>query len=188
MNSNARRQTAFAAQDGWIEGAVRDRQSITADWMPQQELLSGVQVKEVRNVTGEGKALTEIFRRDWELDAGHVDQVFQVVLEPGRVSAWHTHQWTTDRLFVSRGLIKVALYDARKSSDTCGRINEFRCGVARPALIIVPPGVWHGVQNLAAEPACLINLVDRAYQYEDPDHWRLPWDTPMIPYSFTRQQ
>jgi dTDP-4-dehydrorhamnose 3,5-epimerase len=27
-------------------------------------------------------------------------------------------------------------------------------------------------------------MVDRAYTYEDPDHWRLPPDTREIPYRF----
>jgi dTDP-4-dehydrorhamnose 3,5-epimerase len=186
MSSGSQRQPSFTPQQGWLEGAAKDRQSITSDWMWQQSLIAGVRVKEIKNVPGEHSVLTEIFRRDWELDAGPVDQVFQIRLAPGKLSAWHAHQWTTDRLFVSQGLIKIVLYDARQAADTYGRINEFRCGAARPALIVVPPGVWHGVQNLAAEPSCLINLVDRAYRYEDPDHWRLPWDTPVIPYSFAK--
>jgi len=32
-------------------------------------------------------------------------------------------------------------------------------------------------------PSILVNLVDAAYSYDDPDHWRLPPDTPEIPYS-----
>lgn len=29
-----------------------------------------------------------------------------------------------------------------------------------------------------------VNDIDRAYRYEDPDHWRLPADTGEIPYRF----
>jgi dTDP-4-dehydrorhamnose 3,5-epimerase len=50
--------------------------------------------------------------------------------------------------------------------------------------VVVPPGVWHAVQNLAPETSTLLNLVDHAYDYEKPDHWRLPIGTPLIPYSF----
>ena len=57
--------------------------------------------------------------------------------------------------------------------------------------LIEPPGVsWLGdverckALNISPEPALLLNLVNRAYQYEDPDHWRLPLDTDKIPYRF----
>ncbi len=184
MASPTESSPTIALVDSLIEGCAKDRQSITSDWEFLQPRIDQVRIKEVKNVVKENGALTEVYRRDWQLDAGEVDQVFQVLLEPGGVSAWHTHQLTTDRLFVSQGTIKVVLYDARQSSPTCGLINEFRLGSLRPALIIVPPGVWHGVQNISRAPACLLNLVDRAYAYEDPDHWRLPWDTEKIPYSF----
>jgi dTDP-4-dehydrorhamnose 3,5-epimerase len=82
--------------------------------------------------------------------------------------------------------MKVALFDARSNSRTHKLVNEFRIGLLRPTLIVVPPGVWHGVQNISKEPGCLVNLVDRAYAYEDPDHWRLPFDTSEIPYSFNK--
>jgi dTDP-4-dehydrorhamnose 3,5-epimerase len=166
---------------------VKDRQSITADWNGLEGSIAGVRVREVKNVIKpNGDVLCEIFRREWFSDECVVDQVFQVTLDAGSVSAWHMHRSTTDRLFVSRGLIRIVLYDAREDSPTRGQVSEFRFGAMRPGLVCVPPGVWHGVQNMASEPAILLNLVDAAYKYSDPDHWRLPEDTDEIPYRFTR--
>ena len=166
-------------------GAEKDGQSITSSWEPARELIEGVRVREVRNVVrADGGVLCEVFRRDWMLDDGAVDQVFQSLLDPGTISAWHAHRVTTDRLFVSSGVFQIVLYDARQNSRTPGRINEFRFGTIRPALVIIPPGVFHGVRNISRMPAILLNLVDKAYQYEDPDHWRLPLDTDKIPYRF----
>ena len=179
-------KTGFTPEGGLIEGCAKDNPNITPDWEPRQQLIEGVKVKEIKNVPKENGFLTEIFRADWGLDDGRVGQVFQVILSPGRVSAWHAHQLTTDRLFASQGLIKMVLFDARVGSPTHNLVNEFRIGTVRPALLIIPPGVWHGAQNISQEPSCLINLVDRAYTYEDPDHWRLPIDTPKIPYSFSQ--
>jgi dTDP-4-dehydrorhamnose 3,5-epimerase len=65
-------------------------------------------------------------------------------------------------------------------------LNEFRLGMMRPGLVVVPPKVWHGVQNLADEPSSLVNLVDQAYRYENPDHWRVPPDSPHVPYRFRK--
>jgi dTDP-4-dehydrorhamnose 3,5-epimerase len=177
--------SAFPPSGGGIDGAVKDEQSITSDWLSRQPVIDGVQVREVRNVAKpRGGMLTEVFRLDWRLDSGRIEQVFQNVLEPGQISGWHAHRRTTDRIFVNWGLIKLVLFDARESSPTHTRINVFQFGLVRPALVIVPPGVWHAVQNVASTPSALLNLVDHAYCYEDPDHWRLPLDTPKIPYRF----
>ncbi len=175
---------ALAPRGGALRGAKRDAQSITADWQPLQPLIDGVVVREVRNVIKDNGYLTEVWREDWGLDALDVAQVFQVVLEPAAISAWHVHQHATDRLFANHGQLKLVLFDARAGSPTEGRINVFRCGTARPMLVVVPPGVWHGVQNIGASPGSLLNLPDRAYAYEAPDHWRVPPDSDQIPYSF----
>lgn len=167
-------------------GAVADRQSVTHDWQPLQKLIAGVQIKEVKNVLKDNGYVTEIWRDDWPLAPTHVGQVFQAVIDAGCISAWHVHRTATDRLFANHGQLKIVLYDARPESPTCGRVNVFRCGSVRPMLIVVPSGVWHGVQNLAAVPALLLNLPDRPYRYEAPDHWRLPPDSDRIPYVFTQ--
>lgn len=170
----------------WLPpGAVRDHQSTDADWnFVGRRLIDGVVVREVRNVPKSNGMVTEIFRRDWFDREIEIDQVFQAIVESGCVSAWHAHAETTDRLFVNQGLIRVVLYDSRPDSPTHGLVNEFVMGLHRPGLVVVPPRVWHGVQNLLNRPGALLNLPDRGYQYAEPDHWRLPADTPLIPYRF----
>jgi dTDP-4-dehydrorhamnose 3,5-epimerase len=49
-------------------------------------------------------------------------------------------------------------------------------------LVVIPPGVWHGVRNLENGDSTYVSLFDCAYDYADPDEWRLPPDTPAIPY------
>ncbi len=173
--------------EGWLlPGAERDPQTITAEWHPLRErLIEGVRIREVRSVPKGNGLLTELYRRDWGLDALPVDQVFEVRLVPGGLSAWHAHERATDRLFVSCGLARIVLFDSRPDSPTRGLVNELKFGEHRPALVVIPPQVWHGVQNLGADTAQVFNIVDRAYDYESPDHWRVPSDSPHIPYQFT---
>lgn len=175
-----------SSENAWLlPGAAKDQKSITADWQfVSQNLIEGVRVKEVRHVPKENGYLTEVFRKDWALDDLPVSQVFQVTLYPWQVSAWHSHANTFDRIFANQGTIKLVLYDARADSPSYGQINEFRIGMIRPTLIVIPPKVWHGIQNLNSETSSILNLVDGAYQYEDPDHWRLAWDSAEIPYRF----
>ena len=173
------------ADDSWLlPGASKDAASITPEWSSRARLIDGVIVREVKNVPKKGGHLTELFRRDWFGDAAPVGQVFQNILAPRAVSAWHAHASTTDRLFVAAGLAEVALFDNREASPTRGELNIFQVGTLRPALIVIPPRVWHGVQNIGDGPAILINMVDAAYDYDDPDHWRIPSDSPDVPHRW----
>lgn len=54
----------------------------------------------------------------------------------------------------------MVLYDARRGSPTYRKLSEFHIGPMRPALVMVSPGVWHGVQNVADETSILINVID----------------------------
>jgi dTDP-4-dehydrorhamnose 3,5-epimerase len=169
---------------GLLDGAARDPQSITADWQPVgRELVAGVAVIDIRSVPKRHGVLTEVFRADW-VENGVVDQIFQVSLAPGGISAWHVHRETTDRLFVASGSITLVLFDARTESPSHRRLNELHMTIARPQLVVIPAGVWHGLIVTGTQPAIILNAPDRAYGYEDPDHWRLPPDTPEIPYRF----
>ncbi len=172
--------------DWLLPGAKQDGQTVDAEWRHVgRPRIAGVEIKEVRHVpTGYGW-LTEVWRRDWGVDALPVDQVFQSTLGPGGLSAWHAHAETTDRLFVNQGMMRIVLYDARRDSPTFGTVQETQLGALRPGLVLVPPRVWHGVQNVHPAPSSVLNLVDRAYRYQGPDHWRLPPDSPEIPYRFT---
>ena len=172
-------------EDWLLPGATKDRQGITKDWdFVGQELIDGVMVREIKNVPAGYGVLTEVYRRDWFSDLPDIDQVFQSRLEPGRVSAWHAHALTIDRLFVSAGNMLVALYDGRKNSRSFGLVNTFRLNLFRPCVLIVPPKIWHGISNIGQEQSTILNMVDRAYSYEDPDHWRLAQDSSEIPFHF----
>ena len=162
-----------------------DPQLVTSDWMPTADgEIDGVFAKQVANVLTDNGYLTELWRSDWLLDGGPVDQVFQRVMQPATISAWHVHLRTTDRLSCAIGQLLVVLYDARAASPTHGAIAQFRFGERRPAVISVPPGVYHGVRNIGTTSAVLVNAVDAAYDYDAPDHHRLPPDCADIPYQW----
>ena len=170
--------------DTWLVTGHKDPQLVRPDWTPAEPIgIEGVVAREVSNVLTDNGCLAEVWRADWELDDLGVAHVFQRTLDPGTVSAWHAHRVTTDRLFCATGRLRVALYDGRTTSPSSGRGATVRLGGERPAVVVVPPGVWHGVRNIGPGPALLLNAVDIAYDYEDPDHYRLPADTPQIPFN-----
>lgn len=169
-----------------LPAAIKDQQNITKDWTPSKPgLIDGVLVREIKPVLTAYGHLNEIFRAEWQPENNRVDQVFVSTFQTAGLSAWHAHEVTTDRLFVVAGQMRIVLYDSRRDSPTFGKLNEIKLGAQRPSLVVIPPKVWHGVQNYLDMPAVLLNAVDHAYCYENPDHYRLESDDPSIPYSFS---
>lgn len=167
-----------------IQGAVKDRQLTDEDWQLRRRLIDGVHIREVLHVPRDHGIITEMYRPEWDPTGLPVVQAYQSRLFPGAIGAWSCHAKQTDRLFVNQGHLKIVLYDAREGSSTQGSLLEHHAGDARPSFVVIPPGVWHGVQNLASTDALLMNFPTHAYDYADPDHWRLPMDTPEIPYRW----
>lgn len=167
-----------------LPGAKKDSQIITSEWQKLDELIEGVSVREVLHVPRQHGVITELYRPDWDPSGEPVIHAYQSRLYPGAIGAWSCHARTIDRLFVNQGNLKVVLFDGREDSTTSRRICELYVGDARPALVVIPIGVWHGLQNLGSSDALVLNFPTRAYDYEDPDHYRLPFDTPEIPYTW----
>jgi dTDP-4-dehydrorhamnose 3,5-epimerase len=171
-----------------LPGAVKDSQQITEDWQKLEDSIEGVAVREVRHVPRDHGVITEIFRPEWDPTGLPVVQVYQSRLFVGALGAWSCHKRTTDRLFVNQGQVKVVLYDDRDSSKTKGQLMELLAGDARPCLVVIPPGIWHGLQCVGNIDALVLNCPTEAYNYADPDHYRLPYDTREIPFVWKLAQ
>ena len=164
----------------------KDAQLVTPDWQSVRTPIAGVSWREVKHVPGTQGVLTEIFRPEWDPSGMPIVQVYQIRLLAGAISAWHCHRHTADRIFVGQGLAVLALFDDRDDSPTRGLINEFHIGELRPTLVVIPAGIWHGLQNLGGGECVYMNLPCEPYNYADPDHYRLPADTSEIPYQWRR--
>ena len=167
-----------------IEGVTKDGQLVTSDWQILQDRIDGVAIREVRHVPRDHGIITEMYRPEWDPTGLPVLQAYQSRLFVGALGAWSCHVKSVDRLFINQGHVKLALYDGREDSPTYGAVNEVHVGDARPAFVVIPPGIWHGLQNLGGTEALMINFPSYPYNYEDPDHYRLPWDTDRIPYRW----
>ncbi|HJQ37127.1 MAG TPA: dTDP-4-dehydrorhamnose 3,5-epimerase [Thermoanaerobaculia bacterium] len=167
-----------------LPGAQKDPQVVTSDWHSVQPGLEGVVVREVLHVPRDHGVITETFRPEWDPTGMPVVHIYQSRLYPGAIGAWSCHAKSIDRLFVNQGHLKVVLFDGREHSSTFGRIAELHVGDARPTFIVLPTGIWHGLQNVGTTDALVLNFPTKAYDYEDPDHWRLPVDTEQIPYTW----
>jgi dTDP-4-dehydrorhamnose 3,5-epimerase len=167
-----------------LQGAKKDEQLVDAEWQKVAGGLDGVVTREVLHVPRDHGVITELYRPEWDPTGLPVVHIYQSRLFPGAIGAWSCHTKNVDRLFCNQGHLKVVLYDGREDSPTHGQAREVFIGDTRPTFVIVPVGIWHGLQNLGAGDALVLNYPTHAYDYEDPDHWRLPADTDQIPYTW----
>jgi len=150
--------------------------------MPQR-LIEGVKVRQQRLNVDERGFLMEIMRPDWDVFR-RFGQVYVTSAYPGVVKAWHFHKNQWDNFVCVKGAMKVALYDGRDGSPTKGVVNEFVIGERNCNLIQIPPLVYHGFKCVSTEEALIVNVPTEAYNYGEPDEFRLSADTKEIPYDW----
>ncbi|MHB1390006.1 MAG: polysaccharide biosynthesis C-terminal domain-containing protein [Thermoleophilia bacterium] len=146
-------------------------------------MIEGVKTKQLKVIPDERGRLTEMLRSDDELFI-KFGQCYMTTTYPGVVKAWHYHKIQTDNFVVVTGMFKVALYDTRDDSPTKGEVNEFFIGDYKPILLQIPPGVYHGWKCISEREGVVVNVSTDTYNYDEPDEYRLPFDTDEIPYDW----
>lgn len=146
-------------------------------------MIDGVKTKKLRVIPDERGRLTEMLRSDDDLFI-KFGQCYMTTTYPGVVKAWHFHKIQTDNFVVTSGMFKVVLYDARDGSPTKGEVNEFFLGDHNQQLLQIPPGVYHGWKCIGENEGVVVNVSTETYNYDDPDEYRLPFDTDEIPYDW----
>ncbi|HRZ87788.1 MAG TPA: dTDP-4-dehydrorhamnose 3,5-epimerase family protein, partial [bacterium] len=130
--------------------------------------------------------LMEILRNDEEMFE-KFGQVYLTTGYPGVVKGWHYHKKQTDFFTVVKGMMKIVLYDARKSSPTYKEVNEFFLGDHNPACLSIPPEVVHGFKCVSLEEAMVVNVPTEPYDPKNPDEHRIDPHTNDIPYDWKRK-
>lgn len=135
-------------------------------------MIEGVRVKELRVIPDERGRLMEILRRDDDIFM-KFGQVYMTTAYPGVVKAWHYHKKQHDSFTCISGRIRLALYDARPKSKTFKAINEFILSLEEPALVRIPPLVYHGFKCEGDREAIVLNTITYPYNKEKPDEYRV---------------
>lgn len=167
-----------------LVAATRDAQTVTPAGELVQELIDGVRIRAATTQLDERGSVCEIYDPAWDFTEEPLVFVYQTTIRSGQTKGWVLHLEQDDRLFFSSGDVKVVLYDARPESLTFGRLNVRTFGETNRALLRIPAGVYHALQNVGERDALFVNLPTQPYRHEDPDKYRLPLDTPEIPYRF----
>jgi dTDP-4-dehydrorhamnose 3,5-epimerase len=171
------------------EPAPHPADSKTSDHRVDTALIEGVLVKELRILPDARGYLLEIMRADdfgFFGDDAPFGQAYVTCVYPGVIKAWHAHRGQSDRFSCVSGTARLALYDGRPGSPTQGSVNQFILGNLCPRLVLIPAGVQHGFTALGTEPALVLNIPTKTYNYLHPDEQRLdPFDND-IPFDWNR--
>lgn len=103
---------------------------------------------------------------------------------PGIIKAFHWHKKQNETWFVLKGNAKIVLNDIRLDSPTKGETNVFYSGESNKMLIYIPIGVAHGYQVLGNAPIGLLYHTSEAYNPQDPDEQRIPFNDPEINFDW----
>jgi dTDP-4-dehydrorhamnose 3,5-epimerase len=168
-----------------IEQNLRqDVQTVGVDGEATSQLIDGVVIRyQASQIDGRG-TLCEIVDLRWDVTDSPIVYVYQFTIRPAKAKGWHVHRLHDDRIFISRGELKVVLYDGRDESPTYGMINEIHRSELRRSLMVIPRGVFHAHVNIGMTDAQLVSMPTRGYDHSNPDVFRLPLDTDLIPYRF----
>ena len=148
-----------------------------------QPAIQGVELVDLKRFSDDGGNFTELGRLGAGIHAGfrgfEVKQVNYSELEPGAIKAFHVHRAQTDVWFVPPAdKMLLVLLDVRAGSPTEKVARRLVLGDGASRLVRIPPGVAHGVKNLAATRGHIIYFVDVQFQAAaaESDEGRLPWD------------
>jgi dTDP-4-dehydrorhamnose 3,5-epimerase len=152
------------------------------DYSPARAI-DGVEIAEIRRFVDDGGSFMELGRLTGGLHAAfpgfEVKQVNYSEMEPGAIKAFHLHLRQTDVWFVPPGdKLLLVLLDLRQESRTRDVVRRIVLGDGATRLVRIPPGVAHGVKNLAATRGRIIYFVDVQFSAapEECDEGRVPWD------------
>jgi len=165
------------------DAPVGEKRPVLPKGVRARRLIDGVHVKALSPIPDERGYLMEMLRADDPMFR-KFGQVYLSVVYPGVVKGWHYHKIQTDYFTIVKGMVKVVLYDDRPESPTRGEVNEFFMGEQSPLLIVIPPGVLHGMKGLGAEPGYLVNCPTEPYNYASPDEYRVA-PHGQVPYDWT---
>jgi dTDP-4-dehydrorhamnose 3,5-epimerase len=165
---------------------IKDAPTVRPDGSSLQPLIDGVVVRYQATVPDERGEVVEVYRPSWNVTDAPLVYIYQISIMPGVVKGWVVHHHQEDRLFVSSGRVRFVLFDARESSSTYKKVNDLTITDRNRALIVIPRGVYHAVQNVGANEAVCLNMPTRAYDHGDPDKHRLPLANDLIPFDFGR--
>jgi dTDP-4-dehydrorhamnose 3,5-epimerase len=168
-----------------MEASQRDIMTVTPEGKNCATLIEGVRIRDLVLHTDDRGTVCEMYDPRWGWHPDPLVFTYCYTLRPGWVKGWAMHQQHDDRYCLLSGEMKVVLYDAREDSPTFKEVREIYLTEQRRQLLSIPTGVWHADQNVGEKDVVVVNFPTIQYDHANPDKFRLPVHTDLIPYQFT---
>jgi dTDP-4-dehydrorhamnose 3,5-epimerase len=167
-----------------LAAARRDVQMATPAGEPVRRLTHGVQIRRLSTHVDFRGSVCELFDPRWGWHPDPLVFTYFFTIHPGVVKGWNLHREHEDRYAIIHGELELVLFDPRPGSPTCGEVCTIRLSEKDRSLVNVPKNVWHADRNIGTTDLLVVNFPTTPYDHANPDKYRLPLDTPLIPYSF----
>jgi dTDP-4-dehydrorhamnose 3,5-epimerase len=147
---------------------------------PRPTAIDGALIQPLSWFDDQRGGLSVLLRGDQpHLHGERFGQAYITTVLPGVVKAWHRHEKQWDRMVGLLGRTLLVLQDGRADSPTRGATVEVIFSQRQHQLVLIPPGVWHGLKALSVE-SMVLNLPDQPYSVDAPDEQRFaPHDSPI---------
>lgn len=149
----------------------------------KKPVIEGVQIKEVKVFVSEDGDFSELARLtpEGKLE-GFPDfslrQISRSKVLPQAVKAWHFHLKQDEiQTVLPADKLFIGLWDLREKSPTKGQTMRLSFGGGKAHYLYIPKGVAHGYMNPYEKAATVIYFVTEQFTIEDPDEFRMPWDS-----------
>ncbi|MEY2485358.1 MAG: hypothetical protein QOH39_1006 [Verrucomicrobiota bacterium] len=170
--------------DQTLAAAIQDAQTVSPDGKTIDALVEGVSVRDAPTHLDERGSVVEIYDSRWGWHPAPLVSAHCFTIRPGYVKGWGLHKTHQDRYFILQGEMELVLFDPRPDSSTYGQVCKIPMSEMNRRLVNIPTHVWHAELNVGNKDVVVIDLPTEPYNHEKPDKYRLPIDTPLIPYSF----
>lgn len=98
---------------------------------------------------------------------GKFGQVLVSEVYPGVIKGLHLHHKQIDYTTCIKGNVKYVA--VKEKADGTNEIRVLVVGEKNPVLIKTPPEIWHGYMPLGNQPATILHMMDKVYDFNEPD-------------------
>jgi len=148
-------------------------------------MIDGTKIKRIASYKDGRGYFREILRANNRL-LKRFGQVSVSLTKQGVIKAFHWHKKQDDLFYVVSGKALVVLYDRRDNSKTFGKIMSLEMNENEPKLLFIPKGVAHGYKVLGKKRLIMLYIMDKSYNAEDPDEFRMAYDDPKVGFDWRK--
>ena len=167
-----------------LAAARRDPQMATPEGTPVRRLTEGVRIRPLPIHTDSRGSVCELFDIRWDWHDEPLVFAYMFTIRPGVVKGWNLHKEHEDRYALVQGEMDLVLFDPRPESGTYGQTCRLTLTASQRCIVNVPRNVWHADHNIGSTDVMVVNFPTMCYDHTNPDKYRLPIGTELIPYSF----